>query len=75
MLADCRRDRIQQSVARNAPWASFDYAGPLSELVMIGNIATQCQEALEYDPTAGRFAGQTPANELLSYAYRAGWTL
>jgi hypothetical protein len=56
-------------------WASFDYAGPFSEFLMLGNIATQFEEPLEYDPVGGKILNRTEANQALSYEYREGWTL
>ncbi|MFN3651313.1 MAG: Gfo/Idh/MocA family protein [Armatimonadota bacterium] len=58
-----------------APWASFDYAGPLSEFLMLGNVATQFEGALEYDPVAGKILSHPEANEKLSWKYREGWSL
>ena len=56
-------------------WANFDYAGPLSEFLMLGNVATQFDAELEYDPVAGRITNHPGANEKLSYTYRDGWKL
>lgn len=56
-------------------WANFDYAGPLSEFLMLGNIATQFDTELEYDPVAGRIVNSPEADKLLGYEYRKGWTL
>lgn len=58
-----------------APWANFQYAGPLSEFIMIGSLSTQFEKPLEYDPVAGRFIDNVEANRLLGYQYREGWTL
>jgi hypothetical protein len=56
--------------------ASFDNGGPLSELLMLGNIATLFPEqALAYDPAAGRITNLAEANEHLGTRYRDGWSL
>jgi hypothetical protein len=56
--------------------ASFDNGGPLSELLMLGNIATLFpEETLAYDPAAGRITNHPAANEHLSMKYREGWSL
>jgi len=56
--------------------ASFDNGGPLSELLMLGNIATLYpEETLLYDPAAGRITNRDEANEHLGFEYRKGWTL
>jgi hypothetical protein len=56
--------------------ASFDNGGPLSELLMLGNIATQFPEqTLAYDPVSGQIVGHGEANQKLGYPYRDGWRL
>jgi len=56
--------------------ASFDNGGPLSELLMLGNIATlHPEEALSYDPAKGRITDQPKANDRLGIEYREGWRL
>lgn len=57
------------------PWANFDYAAPLSEFLMLGNVATQFDGELEYDPLAGKILNHREANAALSYEYRKGWSL
>jgi hypothetical protein len=42
---------------------------------MLGNIATQFEEELEYDPIAGKIVNHPQAHEKLGYAYRNGWSL
>jgi predicted dehydrogenase len=56
--------------------ANFDNGGPLSEMLMLGNIATQFPEqTLIYDPVSGQIADHPEANEKLGYQYRAGWQI
>ena len=56
--------------------ANFDNGGPLSELLMLGNIATQYpEETLSYDPAEGRVTNKTEANRLLGFEYRDGWKI
>jgi predicted dehydrogenase len=56
-------------------WANFGYAGPLSEFLMLGNVATRFGAELEYDPAAGTIVNNPAADQLLGYEYRKGWTL
>lgn len=56
-------------------WANFQYAGPLSEFLMLGNLATRFQGELEYDPVAGKIRNHADANRALNYEYRPGWKL
>jgi predicted dehydrogenase len=56
--------------------ASFDNGGPLSELLMLGNIATQFPgETLCYDPAAGQITNQAEANQKVVLKYRDGWKM
>ncbi len=58
-----------------APGANFDYAGPLTETVLLGNIAIRTGEKLEWDSAALRITNVPEANEYLHRDYRAGWIL
>jgi len=58
-----------------APWANFDYAGPLTEFNMLGNVATQFEGMLEYDPLAGKILNNPEADKALGAEYREGWSL
>lgn len=56
--------------------ANFENGGRLSELLMIGNIATLFpEETLTYDPISGRITDKAEANDFLARDYREGWTL
>lgn len=56
--------------------ASFDNGGPLSEMLMLGNIATLYpEETLSYDPALGQITNKPTANEHLGFEYRQGWSL
>lgn len=66
----------------------FDYAGPLSETVQLGNVATRAVKppvpkrgsnivknppVLEWDAENCRITNDAAANKLLTKTYRAGW--
>lgn len=56
--------------------ASFEQGGPLSELLMLGNIATQFPKTpLDYDPVSGQITNHREANQKRSSPYREGWSL
>lgn len=55
--------------------SNFDYAGPLAEFVLLGNIATQMPGKLEFDPQALKFVGNADADKLLRRECRQGWAL
>jgi len=54
--------------------ASFDYAGPLTESVIIGNVAAHFPgETLEFDAKTLSFPRKREANPYLTRSYRNGW--
>jgi hypothetical protein len=57
------------------PWSNFDYASALNEFLMLGNIATQFDGALEYHPAEMKITNHSEADALLRSEYRDGWTL
>ncbi|RPH99155.1 MAG: twin-arginine translocation signal domain-containing protein [Calditrichaeota bacterium] len=56
----------------------FDYSGPLTETMLLGNVAIRLAEKnliLEYDGEKGLFTNSEEANQYLHIEYRKGWTL
>lgn len=54
----------------------FSYGGPLSELALLGVIATVLDgEELQWNPQEARFTNHDKANRFLQSEYRQGWTL
>jgi predicted dehydrogenase len=54
--------------------AAFDYAGPLTESVLMGNVAARTPgQTLEFDARALRFTNHAEANQHLTRSYRKGW--
>lgn len=52
----------------------FDYAGPLTEIVLLGTIAARFpNETLQWDSPALRFTNGTGANDFVQREYRKGW--
>jgi hypothetical protein len=56
-------------------WASFDYASALNEFLMLGNVATQFEDSLEFDPPAMKILNHAEADASLRSEYRQGWSL
>jgi predicted dehydrogenase len=55
---------------------SFDYAGPLTESVLIGNVAAHFPgEPLEFDAVKLAFPNKPAANQYLTRSYRDGWNV
>jgi predicted dehydrogenase len=57
------------------PLANFDYSGPLTEIVLLGNIAIRTGKKLDWDGPNMRVTNLPEANEYLHRRYRKGWTL
>ena len=62
--------------------SNFDWAGPLTEIVLMGNVPLRMElrekldhQKLLWDAKAKRFSNLPEANEFLHKAYRAGWAL
>jgi predicted dehydrogenase len=55
--------------------SNFDYAGPFTEMVLVGNIALRTGTAVAYDFVSGTIEGNASASALLSKEYLNGWTL
>lgn len=51
----------------------FEYAGPFTEMVLLGNVAVRVGKRIEYDKQTGMITNVPEANELLTRTYRKGW--
>lgn len=58
-----------------APWSNLDYASALDEFLMLGNVATQFEDKLDFDPAAMKILNNLEADRLLRCEYRQGWSL
>ncbi|MFQ6034542.1 MAG: Gfo/Idh/MocA family protein [Sedimentisphaerales bacterium] len=54
---------------------AFDWAGPLTELVLLGNIAIRTGRHLTWDGQNMRFTNDDAANVYIKETYRSGWSL
>jgi predicted dehydrogenase len=76
------KEFIEACKGRGVAGSNFDWAGPLAEVVLLGNVAlrTQLRERLTqhkllWDPEALRITNVPEANQYLRREYRQGWTL
>ncbi len=53
----------------------FDYSGPLTETILLGNIAAKTGGKLSWDSKKFNITNMPEANKLLKREYREGWTL
>jgi hypothetical protein len=50
--------------------ASFDYSGPLTEMVLLGNLAVRLGKRIEWNAKAMKCTNVPEANELVRKTYR-----
>jgi hypothetical protein len=58
-----------------AAMSNFDYSVPLTEFVLLGNIATLHGKPIQYDPLGMKIVNMDEANAALRRPYRKGWAL
>jgi len=56
-----------------APGSQFDYSGPLTETVLLGNVALRTGRRIEWDSANLRVTNLPEANRFLAKEYRPGW--
>ena len=55
--------------------ANFDYAGPLTETVLLGNVALRAGKRIEWDPKGMKCVNAPEADPYVRREYRKGWEL
>ena len=70
-----RKEWIEACKGGPNPGANFDYAGPLTETVLLGNVAIRTGEKLEWNAENFKITNLPDANKYLHRDYRKGWTL
>lgn len=71
----CEQDWFVACRGGKPAWSNFDHASAFAEFLMLGNIATQFEQPLDYDPASARIVNNKEADALLSSPYREGWSL
>jgi len=77
-------NRIKKSPGHHYEWvrackggepagSNFDYAGPFTEIVLLGNLALRVGKPLVWDPVKMEVTNEPEANEFVSKKYRKGW--
>lgn len=66
---------VQACVEGGQALSHFGYAGPLTEIVLLGVIAQRVGEPLEWDAAQSRFTNSEKANQYIARTYREGWEL
>ena len=57
------------------PLSNFDYAGPLTEAILLGNIAAKAGRKIQWDGPAMKVTNMPEINAHLRRRYREGWVL
>jgi hypothetical protein len=55
--------------------APFDYAAPLTEICLLGNLAQRMDARIEWDAANMRVTNLPDANQYVRTEYRKGWSL
>jgi predicted dehydrogenase len=55
--------------------SNFEYAGMLTEFILLGNVAIRAGKKLEWDGPSEKVTNDAAANQYLHREYRKGWTL
>jgi len=77
---------IQRVTSEDAEWieackggpkalSNFNYSGPLTEMVLLGNLAVRLGEKIEWDTKALKATNAPEAERLIRPGHRAGWGL
>ncbi len=53
--------------------SNFDYAVPLTNLCLLGNLAISCRKPIEWDPAKLEVKGMPEASKFIKRQYREGW--
>ena len=69
------QDWIRACKGGPKPSANFDYSGPLSEAILLGNVAAKAGAKIEWDAAGMTITNNDQANAWLLRKYRDGWTL
>ena len=71
---DHYHDFVEASLGNGKAGANFDFAGPLAETVLLGNIANRFPgKTLEWNAEKLKFTNYREANQYLRRRYRKGW--
>ena len=70
-----QQDWLQACKSDEQAGSSFDYSGPLTEMVLLGNVALAAGEPIHWDKKKMEITNDAEASQLLRRQYRKGWNL
>jgi len=74
-VADINTEWIAACRGGAKPLGSFDYAGPFTEMVLLGPLAVRAGKKITWDAAGLKVPGMNEADPLIRRPYRAGWNL
>jgi predicted dehydrogenase len=69
------REWIEAIKTGSPTLSNFDYAGALTEAVMLGTVAYRCGQPIEWDSANLKVTNVPAAEQFVHKEYRKGWTL
>jgi hypothetical protein len=75
---DGMKEEWVRAIMENKPeiaYSNFDFAGLLTETILLGNVAMRAGKKLEWDGESMKFANAPEAEKFLHFEYRKGRTL
>lgn len=67
---------LDAAKAGTQPGSSFaEYAGPFTEMVLLGGLAVRLQQVLDIDPATGNIVNVSVPQDYIMPEYRRGWTV
>jgi predicted dehydrogenase len=75
---DGMKEEWARAIMANKPeiaYSNFDFAGLLTETILLGNVAMRAGKKLEWDGENMKFTNAHDAEKFLHFKYREGWTL
>ncbi len=72
------KEWVEAIKANKKSTTDFSYSGPLTEMMLLGNVAILCKDknvALQWDAEKMEISNLSEANDFLHTEYRDGWTL
>ncbi|HZV07324.1 MAG TPA: Gfo/Idh/MocA family oxidoreductase [Gemmataceae bacterium] len=72
------KEEWARAIMENKPeiaYSNFDFAGLLTETILLGNVAMRAGKKLEWDGENMKFTNAPECEKLLHFEYRKGWTL
>ncbi|MDZ7619008.1 MAG: Gfo/Idh/MocA family oxidoreductase [Patescibacteria group bacterium] len=70
-----RKEWIEACKGNGEALCSFDYGGPLTEVILLGNIAYRTGKTLRWDAAKMTFPNHPEADQYLRQEHRSGWHL